>query len=110
MYLRKWIGLARMTTSAALYTNNGPLKLPIPSIVEIYKCGKVRTIMMLRYSNDEAIFYLSIYLSTTSQITNTYNYLHKHIPPYYINDTTLRAIQKEDIRSSHQISRLVVNR
>ena len=38
-----------------MYSNKGPLDLPIPSIVESYKCGKVRTVMMLRYFNDAVI-------------------------------------------------------
>ena len=55
VYIRKWLGLPRMTSCAAIYSNKGPLDLPIPSIVESYKCGKVRTVMMLRYSNDAVV-------------------------------------------------------
>ena len=55
VFIRKWLGLPRMTTSVALYNNKGPLKLPIPSIVDRYKCGKVRTVLMLRYSSDNGI-------------------------------------------------------
>ena len=44
-----------MTTSAALYKNNGALELPTASLVEQFKCGKVRTILMLRDSRDHTI-------------------------------------------------------
>ena len=44
-----------MTACAAIYSNKGPLDLPISSIVESYKCGKMRTVMMLRYSNDAVV-------------------------------------------------------
>ena len=53
--IRKWLGLPRMTSWAAIYSNKGPLDLPIPSVVESYKCGKVRTVMMLCYSNDAVV-------------------------------------------------------
>ena len=36
-------------TCAAICSNKGPLDL------ESYKCGKVRTVMMLRYSNDAVV-------------------------------------------------------
>ena len=55
VYIRKWLGLPRMTSCAGMYSNKGPLDLPIPPIVESYKCGKVRTVMMLRYSNDAVV-------------------------------------------------------
>ena len=51
-YLRKWLGLPRVTNTTALYRKNGALQLPLASIVEIYKAGKVRTVMMLRESRD----------------------------------------------------------
>ena len=55
VYVRKWLGLPRMTSCAVIYSNKGPLDLPIPSIVESYKCRKVRAVMMLRYSNDAVV-------------------------------------------------------
>ena len=44
-----------MLNSAALYRKRGSLQLPVTSIAEIYKCGKVRTVMMLRESTDASI-------------------------------------------------------
>ena len=41
--------------NAALYGKGTPTELPITSIVEEYKAGKVRTVMMLRYSKDQEI-------------------------------------------------------
>ena len=54
-YIRKWLGLPRMTNTSALYRQKGALQLPITSITEIYKAGKVRTVMMLRESKDKEI-------------------------------------------------------
>ena len=44
-----------MHNTAALYRSSGALQLPITSIVEIFKAGKVRTVMMLRESKDHSI-------------------------------------------------------
>ena len=52
VYIRKWLGLPKMITTSALYGKAIPLKLPLISIAEEYKAGKVRTIMTLRYSKD----------------------------------------------------------
>lgn len=54
-YIRKWLGLPRITTTSALYKNGSVLELPLASIVELYKCGKMCTIMMLRQSKDHFI-------------------------------------------------------
>ena len=54
-YIRKWLGLPRTINTAALYRQKGALQLPITSIVEIFKAGKVRTVMMLRESRDQEI-------------------------------------------------------
>ena len=54
-YIRKWLGLPRVTNTSALYRKNGALQLPLTSIVEVYKAGKVRTVMMLRESKDEEV-------------------------------------------------------
>ena len=51
-YIRKWLGLPRITNTAALYRKDGALQLPLTSVVEIYKAGKVRTVMILRESRD----------------------------------------------------------
>ena len=45
----------KMLTTSALYGRLSPLKLPIASIVEEFKAGKIRTVMTLRYSKDEKI-------------------------------------------------------
>ena len=55
VFIRKWLQLPKMTASAALYKNNGVLELPTASLVEQFKCGKVRTILMLRDSRDHTI-------------------------------------------------------
>ena len=55
VYIRKWLGLPKMLNTSALYTKKGPLTLPLPSIVEEYKAAKVRTVMMLKESRDDAI-------------------------------------------------------
>ena len=55
IYIRKWLGLPRITNTSALYRQKGALQLPLASIVEIYKAGKIRTVMMLRESKDQKI-------------------------------------------------------
>ena len=50
VYIRKWLGLPKMLTSSALYEKSLHLKLPLVSIAEEHKVGKVRTIMALRCS------------------------------------------------------------
>ena len=55
VYIRKWLGLPRITNSSALYRKSGSLHLPITSIVEIYKTEKVRTVMMLKEVRDTAM-------------------------------------------------------
>ena len=54
-YTRKWLGLPRCLNNVALYGKGIPLELLITSIVEEYKAGKLRTVMMLRYSKDQTI-------------------------------------------------------
>lgn len=54
-YIRKWLGLPGMINTSSLYRQKGALQLPLASIVEIYKAGKVRTVMMLRESKDQEI-------------------------------------------------------
>ena len=50
--LRKWLGLPKVANTTALYRKNGALQLPVTSVTEIYKSGKVRTVLMLKGSND----------------------------------------------------------
>ncbi len=49
--VRKWLGLPRCLSSIWLY-GNGALSLPISSLVEEYKCSKVRLEMTLTESRD----------------------------------------------------------
>ena len=46
-YIRKWLGLPRTINTSSLYRRKGALQLPLMSIVDMYKAGKVRTAMML---------------------------------------------------------------
>ena len=55
MHIRKWLVLSPVTINSSLYRSKGALQLPLTSIVEIYKAGKVRTVMMLRDSKDPEI-------------------------------------------------------
>ena len=54
-YTRNWLGLPKCLNTSALHGKGTPLKLSLTSIVEEYKAGKVRTVMMLRYSKDQKI-------------------------------------------------------
>ena len=55
IYIKKWLGLPRTINTSSLYRRKGALHLPLTSIVEIYKAGKVRTVTMLRVSRDQEI-------------------------------------------------------
>lgn len=55
VYIRKWLSLPKTLNSTAIFGRSGQLQLPITSIVEEYKAGKVRTVMTLRYSKDPTI-------------------------------------------------------
>ena len=54
-YTRKWLGQPRTINTSSLYRRKGALQLPLTSIVEMYKAGKVRTVMMMRESRDQEI-------------------------------------------------------
>ena len=54
-YLRKWLGVPPCFSKVGLYTNSGNLQLPISSLVEEFKIGKVRLHMMMKDSADEII-------------------------------------------------------
>ena len=54
-YLRKWFGVPPCFSKVGLYTNSGNLQLPISSLVEEFKIGKVRLHMMMKDSVDEII-------------------------------------------------------
>ena len=45
----EWFGLPRQLNNTALYGKGSQLEVPLASIFEEYKAGKVRTVMMLRY-------------------------------------------------------------
>ena len=55
IYIRKWLRLPRTINSSAPYRQKGALQLPLTFIVEIYKAGKIRTVMMLSESGDPKI-------------------------------------------------------
>ena len=53
---------------------------------------------LTHFFNARLYFCLSKHIFETDYLKLQHiNYLHKHILPYYINDTTLRAIQKEPV-------------
>ena len=54
-YLRKWLGVPPCFSKVGLYTNSGNLQLPISSLVEGFKIGKVRLHMMMKDLADEII-------------------------------------------------------
>ena len=54
-YLHKWLGVPPCFLKVGLYTNSGNLQLPISSLVEEFKIGKVRLHMMMKDSADEII-------------------------------------------------------
>ena len=54
-YLRKWFGVPPCFSKVGLCTNSGNLQLPISSLVEEFKIGKVRLHMMMKDSADEII-------------------------------------------------------
>ena len=54
-YLRKGLWVPPCFSKVGLYTNSGNLQLPIFSLVEEFKFGKVRLHMMMKDSADEII-------------------------------------------------------
>ena len=54
-YTRKWLGLPSVLSDVALYCRQAKLKLPLKSIVEEFKPGKIRLQMMLDDSKEEVI-------------------------------------------------------
>lgn len=53
--LRKWLGLPKCLSSAALYGNSNILQLPFKSLVEEYKVAKVRTLIQYKFSKDPKV-------------------------------------------------------
>ena len=54
-YLHKWLGVPPCFSKVGLYTNSGNLQLPISSLVEEFKIGKVRLHMMMKDSATKII-------------------------------------------------------
>lgn len=54
-FTRKWLGVPPGLSDVALYCRQAKLKLPLKSIVEEYKTGKVRLQVMLTESQDEVV-------------------------------------------------------
>ena len=54
-YTRKWLGVPPCLTDIALYCRQAKLKLPLKSILEEYKAGKIRLQSMLEDSGDKVI-------------------------------------------------------
>lgn len=51
-HIKKWLSLPLILNSSAHYRKKGSLQLSMASIVDIYKLGKVLTVMMLRESKE----------------------------------------------------------
>ena len=54
-FTRRWLGVPPGLTDVALYCRQAKLKLPLKSVTEEYKTGKVRLHSMLEYSQDEVV-------------------------------------------------------
>ena len=53
--LRKWLGVPPSFTNVGLYGNDVKLHLPISSLIEEFKIGKVRASLMIESSQDECV-------------------------------------------------------
>ena len=51
-----WLGVPPCFSKVGLYTNSGNLQLPISSLVEEFKIGKVRLHMMMKDSANKIIW------------------------------------------------------
>ncbi|GFS06016.1 reverse transcriptase [Elysia marginata] len=54
-YTRKWLGVPLGLSDVAMYCRKAKLKLLMKSILEEYKCGKVRLVTMLEESDDPVV-------------------------------------------------------
>ena len=54
-YTRKCLGVPPCLTDIAFYCRQAKLKLPLKSILEEYKAGKIRLFSMLEHSKDERV-------------------------------------------------------
>ena len=63
-YTQKWVGLPPGLSDVAMYCRQAKLKLPLKSIVEEFKSGKVRLQMILDDSKDKVIKSLNTTMKT----------------------------------------------
>ncbi|GFN82623.1 reverse transcriptase [Plakobranchus ocellatus] len=54
-FTRKWLGVSPRVTDVAMYCRKAKLRLPLKSIVEEYKFGKARLMVMLEDSDEPAV-------------------------------------------------------
>ncbi|GFO20545.1 reverse transcriptase [Plakobranchus ocellatus] len=54
-HTRKWLGVPPGLSDVAMYCRKAKLKLPMKSILEENKCGKVRLLTMLEESDDPVV-------------------------------------------------------
>ncbi|GFO11674.1 reverse transcriptase [Plakobranchus ocellatus] len=54
-YTRKWLGVPPGLSDVAMFCRKAKLKLPMKSILEECKCGKVRLLTMLEESDDPVV-------------------------------------------------------
>ena len=54
-HLRRWFGVPRSISSAALYSTSAKLQLPFKGLIEDFKVGTVRHSMMRRNCQDEMV-------------------------------------------------------
>ena len=54
-FTRRWLGIPPGLTDVAMYCHKAKLRLPLESILEEYKCGKVRLLSMLEDSEDPVV-------------------------------------------------------
>ena len=53
--IRRWLGLPKCLSSAALYGGSNALQFPFKSLVEEYKVAKVRTSIQFMFSKDPKV-------------------------------------------------------
>ena len=62
--VRSWLGFPRMLSNTVLYSSEAKLRLPLKSLVEEFKVGKARILLMLHYSPDPCINELELDVRT----------------------------------------------
>ena len=63
-FMRKWLGAPPCLTDIALYCRQAKLKLPLKSLLEEYKAGKIRLQSMLEDSGDKVVETINPQLKT----------------------------------------------